>query len=538
MEFQEAVMKLTTRKPKERNGGGGPKLNRWAIVSFRRSPKPSKPAKTDPRRPEAVPDEFLCPVSGSLMADPVIVPSGHSFERTSVEACKSLGFVPPALAGHVAAPDFSTLIPNHALKSTILSFCRNRSLPPPEPLDLASACKLVAGLMSTRSHETETKLAHDAVDERRDSVREERETPGAKTESSRSHHQDPPTAAHSYSSSDDSVATTPAFESTPPLQLTARPSCCCSSSCSSSEFEPTNPEEEQLLAKLKSPLVFDVEEAVMALRDVTRTSEESRVSLCTARLLSSVRPLVVSKYCAIQVNSVASLVNLSLAAVNKVKIVRSGIVPNLIDVLKGGFPEAAEHAAGALFSLALDDGNKTAIGALGALPPLLHALRSGNERARGDSASALYHLSLVQSNRVKLVRLGSVPVLLGMVRSGRLAGRALLVLVNLGSCADGRAAMMDAGAVECLVGYLSRAADSARDNCVTALYELSQGGLRFKGLARAAGAAEALEKVESGSWRAREMARRMVEMMAERTEEMEGEDVDWEKLLEAGTPSR
>ncbi|XP_030553611.1 U-box domain-containing protein 40-like [Rhodamnia argentea] len=535
MEFQEAVMKLTTHKTHKRNGG--PKLNRWTVISFRKSPKPSKP-KTDHRPREAMPDEFLCPVSGSLMADPVIVPSGHSFERASVEACKSLGFVPPGLVADVTAPDFSTLIPNHALKSTILSFCRNRSLPPPKPLDLASAYKLVADLMSTHTHKTQKKLAHSTIEERRDSVREEREMRGAKTESSRSHHDDPPTATHSYSSSDDSVATTTAFESTPPLQLAARPSCCCSSSCSSSEFEPSNPEEEELLAKLKSPLVFDVEEAVIALRDVTRTSEESRVPLCTARLLSSIRPLIVSKYCAIQVNSVASLVNLSLAVVNKVKIVRSGIVPNLIDVLKGGFPEAAEHAAGVLFSLALDDGNKTAIGALGALPPLLHALRSESERARGDSASALYHLSLVQSNRVKLVRIGSVPVLVGMVRSGHLAGRALLVLVNLGLCAEGRGAMMDAGGVECLVGFLSRAADSTRDNCVTALYVLSQGGLRFKALAKAAGAAEALEKVESGRWRAREMARRMVEMMGERRGEIDGEDVDWEKLLEAGTPSR
>ncbi|KAL3723195.1 hypothetical protein ACJRO7_035383 [Eucalyptus globulus] len=525
-----------THKAKERNGG--PRLSRWTIVSFRKSAKPDKPKADRPRHREAVPDEFLCPVSGSLMADPVIVPSGHSFERASVEACKSLGFVPPALAGDVAAPDFSALIPNHALKSTILSFCRSRSLPPPKPLDSASAHKLVADLMSTQTHRTQMKLARDTVGERRDSVREEREMRGAKAESSRSHHQDPPTANHSYSSSNDSVATTVAFDSTSPLQLAARPSCCCSSSCSSSEFEPLNPAEEGLLAKLKSPLVFDVEEAVIGLRDETRTSEESRVTLCTARLLSSLRPLVVSKYCAIQVNSVASLVNLSLAAVNKVKILRSGIVPNLVDVLKGGFPEAAEHAAGALFSLALDDGNKTAIGALGALPPLLHALRAGNERAQGDAASALYHLSLVQSNRVKLVRLGSVPVLLGMVRSGRLAGRALLVLVNLGSCADGRAAMMDAGAVECLVGFLRRAAGSARDNCVTALYVLSQGGLRFKGLARAAGAAEALEEAEGGSWRAREMARRMVEMMGERREEVEAEDVDWEKLLEAGTPSR
>ncbi|KAJ0043919.1 hypothetical protein Pint_19402 [Pistacia integerrima] len=63
------------------------------------------------------PKEFLCPISGSLMADPVIVSSGHTFERACVHACKTLGFTPALVDG--TAPDFSTVIPNLALKSTI-----------------------------------------------------------------------------------------------------------------------------------------------------------------------------------------------------------------------------------------------------------------------------------------------------------------------------------------------------------------------------------------------------------------------------------
>ncbi|KAI3500665.1 hypothetical protein L1887_36489 [Cichorium endivia] len=100
--------------------------------------------------------------------------------------------------------------------------------------------------------------------------------------------------------------------------------------------------------------------------------KDARIHLCTLRLLSLLHHLIVSKYSSVQVNSVAVLVNLSLENANKVKIVRSGIVPPLIDVLRDGFPEAQDHAAGALFSLALDEQNKTAIGVLGALPPLLH----------------------------------------------------------------------------------------------------------------------------------------------------------------------
>lgn len=242
-------------------------------------------------------------------------------------------------------------------------------------------------------------------------------------------------------------------------------------------------------------------------------------------------------------NSVAALVNLSLEKVNKVKIVRAGFVSPLIDVLRGKFPEAQEHACGALFSLALDDGNKTAIGVLGALQPLVHMLmRSESERARHDAALALYHLSLVQSNRIKLVKLGSVQLLLGMVKSDQMPGQALLILCNLGACNEGRAAMLDAGAVVFLVELLKKGefdSESTQESCVAVLYALSHGGgLRFRGLAKAAGAMEVLKDVTewNSRERAKEKARRVLELL--KAKEEEEEEVDWEKVLEFGFPSR
>lgn len=234
-------------------------------------------------------------------------------------------------------------------------------------------------------------------------------------------------------------------------------------------------------------------------------------------------------------NATAALVNLSLENQNKVKIVRSGIVPPLIDVLKGGFPEAQDHAAGALFSLALDDQNKTAIGVLGALQPLLHALRSDSERTRHDSSLALYHLTLVQSNRSKLVKLGAVQTLMGMVKSGHMTGRIMLILSNLAGCADGRAVMLDSGAVECFLGMLSGnelESESGREVCIGALFGLSQGGFRFKAVAKAAGAEEVMEVVEkttAGRGRASEKVKRVLEVLRGREEEEE--EVDWEELL-------
>ncbi|KAM7506666.1 hypothetical protein LguiA_017119 [Lonicera macranthoides] len=476
--------------------------HRWKI-SFHWSPSNLK------KQP---PKEFICPISNLLMADPVIVSSGQTFERNCVLACKSLSFK-PTLSNN-STPDFTTIIPNLALKSTILNWCKSSLLHPPIPLDFHSAKNIVCALKHQEFHRiTEGNNCNNNAK--------------TKTESS-----------NFYSSSDESV--TPL-----PLPLTTRPSCYSSSSSSEIEALTLNPssteeEENEFISKLRSYQVFEQEEALISLRKITRTRTETRASLCTPRMLSNLRSLITSRYATIQVNSVAVVVNLSLDSTNKVKLARSGIIPPLIDVLKGGFLEAQDHAAGALFSLALDDQNKTAIGVLGALPPLLHALRSDSERARNDSALALYHLSLVQSNRAKLVKLGAVQMLLGLLRAGHMTSRVLLILCNMAASAEGRAAMLDAGGVESFVGMLSKdefESDSTRESCVAALNGLSQGGLRFKGLASQVGAEDVLRKVEKeGSERAREKARRILEVLKRREEEVE--EVDWEALLGSGEVSR
>ncbi|OWM71584.1 U-box domain-containing protein 40-like [Punica granatum] len=557
MEFQEAVKIM---RPADREGGS-PRF-RWKF-SFHRPSKSSSSstlslpssasasasasASSSPRpsvslrqKQSDFPAEFVCLVSGSVMVDPVIVPSGHSFERAAVEACKSTGYVPTLNDG--SKPDFSAVIPNLALKSAILSHCKTRSIPPPEPLDVSSAEKIVRELAAAAK--TDTCESCDP-----DSASQEQSTPTViKTEYS------PDSAAQSYSSSDESAgtatssssssssaatATTAATGSTPPPQLLTRPSC-CSSFGSSSEIDVTDPsEEEYLITKLKSPQIFEVEEAVICLRRITRSRKDCRASLCTHRLLLAVRSLIVSKYSNIQVNAVAALVNLSLEKVNKVKIMRSGILPNLVEVLKSGSPEGQEHAAGAVFSLALDDHNKIAIGVLGALPPLVDMLRSATEQAQNDSALALYHLTLMQTNCIKLIRMGSVQVLLGMLRSGQLMDRVLLIVCNVGAYPNGRSTLLDSGAIECLLGLLDRGelnSASARDNCLNALLALSKVGLRFKGLAKAAGAMEILKKMEiEGS---RNKASVLLDIILERSfKEHEDEEVDWEKLLESSPPS-
>ncbi|XP_050379142.1 U-box domain-containing protein 38-like [Argentina anserina] len=517
---------------------GGNGKHRWKI-SFHRSNSSS--AKQPPK-------EFICPISGSLMSDPVIVASGQTFERLSVQVCREFGYSPELPDG--TRPDFSNLIPNMAIKTTILNWCDHNHADRPQPPDLAAVEKNVRTLMEeSRVDEgirvSEMELLKGVAD------RPPIMFSHANTELGRGR------VDHFYSSSSEESVVVASGSGSPytPLPFATRPSCYSSSSPSSSEIVEvpalnlnsdsnsinSSPEEAELMTQLSSSVIVEQEEAVISLRKLTRTEEDLRVSLCSTRLLSALRSLIVSRYNTVQVNAVASLVNLSLEKPNKVKIVRSGFVPPLVDVLKSGCSESQEHAAGALFSLALEEDNKMAIGVLGALPPLMHALiRAESERTRHDSALALYHLTLVESNRVKLVKLNSVPTLLALSKAPGTAGRVLLILCNLAVCGEGRSAMLDANAVECLVGMLRRNeldSESTRENCVAALYALSHGSMRFRGLAREAKAVEVLSEVEKrGSERAREKAKRLLMILRGGGGGRPEEGVlDWEGVLDSGT---
>ncbi|KZV39679.1 U-box domain-containing protein 38-like [Dorcoceras hygrometricum] len=516
---------------------------RRLIISFRRSLSDSAAgAETVP------PSEFLCPISKSLMFDPAVVSSGQTFERMSVQVCKDLGFTPTLPDG--STPDFSTVIPNLALKSTILNWCSKSGSglrpSPPSYSDIESVvCSMTGSSASAKSADC-AKVRASEREELLQGVAERTQVLFSNTTSDLN-----PRNLYCSSSSEESVIA----NSTPFLAFATRPTCFSysSSPSTSSEFvvdegssnyvsalsSNSSPgEDESFVSKLQSLDVYEQEQAVILLRKTTRTNEEARATLCTERLLFALKNVLVSRYAAVQTNAAACVVNLSIEKGNKIKIVRAGIVPLLIDLLRNGFDESKEHAAGAMFSLAIEDENRTAMGVLGSLQPLIHALRSGSRPCRLDSALALYHLTLVQSNRVKVVRLGATGAFLGLLKDTEVAARVVLIVCNLAASDEGRAALLDAGAVRVLADVLGSgkelASESTRENCVAALHSLSLGSLRFKSLAREAGLEEVLlEVAEARSERAREKARRILEGLRRQEDEAE-EEVDWEVVMKRG----
>ncbi|KQJ90118.1 U-box domain-containing protein 39 [Brachypodium distachyon] len=451
---------------------------------------------------EAAPPEFLCPILGALMADPVILPSGQTYERACLQACKELSFFPPGTGSGSDA-----MIPNSALKAAIGTWCARsgRAVPALPSEEAAREAVLRAMPPPAAAAAAEAK-----------SVRTRR--PPVAASPSNSSYSSPASAA-STSPSTSSSEITPAEEDV--AVKTAKV-----------VIQAVDPLENEVVAK-----VMDADEdgvvaaAMAALREATRESAERRRALCTPRLLAALRRvLLIPRHASARVDATAVLVNLSLEPANKVRIVRAGAVPALVEVLRTGGSsvpaEARENAAGALFGLALHEENRAAIGVLGAVPPLLDLLTSTTQhpRARRDAGMALYYLSLAAVNQSKVARFPGAPKALLAAASDAaeptpIRRLALMVICNVGACAEGRATLMDAGAVAAVAGILSD--DTTRvaeleEWCVAAIYALSRGSLRFRGLAHAAGADKALRRVADegapGGVR-REMARKTLRAM-------------------------
>lgn len=102
----------------------------------------------------------------------------------------------------------------------------------------------------------------------------------------------------------------------------------------------SGPLEEEILAGLRDPQVSEQEVALRLLRSATRDGGgDNRAALCTSKILAALRPMLVSRYPTLQCHATASLVNLSLHPPNRVRLVRAGTVPAVVDALKSDHPE-------------------------------------------------------------------------------------------------------------------------------------------------------------------------------------------------------
>ncbi|KAK9681736.1 hypothetical protein RND81_10G024400 [Saponaria officinalis] len=101
-----------------------------------------------------LPEYFKCPISLEIMSDPVILSSGHTFDRSSIQRWLDAGHRTCPIT-KLPLPDPPTLIPNHALRSLISNYTPHHKLAPHrvnlDPDSPSRLGSLISTLSSLRS---------------------------------------------------------------------------------------------------------------------------------------------------------------------------------------------------------------------------------------------------------------------------------------------------------------------------------------------------------------------------------------------------
>ncbi|ERN07924.1 U-box domain-containing protein 40 [Amborella trichopoda] len=502
------------------------------------------------------PPEFICPISKSPMAEPVILSSGHSCERNCAIAWLKDGRnLCPATSKRLKnhRDDIDSLLPNLALESAIARFCTLHHIPNPGPPSREEARVLVQKMADSTSPAVQPRLFHSAANlqsksskimmllgvqgfsvagkpENRDrfspnmvfgrfnganSCQNRRDLglePGFSGEISSRNSQDldleyasrfsqenfdwkhastsetrcdgefsscgglAPTSKSDFSgenSRQNLGRFASEFGSKLSLKVSGRnrPDLTSKSTSSggnsskkrpsiSSEISIENSQDlaSEFISRLSSNDEEELRSAISEIHELTRTSPESRLELASDPDLIShiITILSFSNSSTIQSEATAALSNMSLETVNKVRLVREGVLAPLVDVLSHGSSAARGHAAAAIFSLSIAEENRIVAAVLGAIPPLSQMLIS-NGHSASEAAAALYYLSLERANCGRIIHGGAVAALLHAAASSRggVAARSLAALCNVAAAGDeGRAAVADGGGISTAIGVV------------------------------------------------------------------------------------
>lgn len=192
---------------------------------------------------------------------------------------------------------------------------------------------------------------------------------------------------------------------------------------------------------------------------------------------------------------------------NRILIGQGGAIAPLVSLLYSEMRPTQEHAVTALLNLSIDENNKAMVAEAGAIEPLIHVLQTGNDGAKENSAATLFSLSGLEEYKAKIGRSGAVKALVHLLRSGTLRGKkdAATALFNLSIFHENKARIVQAGAVKCLVELMDPATGMV-DKSVALLANLSTIGEGRLAIGREGGIPLLVEVVESGSQRGKENA--------------------------------
>lgn len=357
-----------------------------------------------------IPDEFRCPISLDLMRDPVIVASGHTYDRNSIAQWINSGHHTCPKSGqrliHMA------LIPNYALKSLLHQWCQDNHIYLTDySSSSSSSSKLEKSNSKNKScenaidHISATKAAMDAVKMTAEFL------------------------VGKLAVGSPEIQRQAGYE----LRLLAK----------------TGMDNRRIIAEAGAiPFLVTLlsssdpriqENAVTALLNLSIFSNNKILIMAAGAIDSIIDVLESGKTTEARENAAATIFSLSIINDCKVTIgAHPRAIPALVELLREATAAGKRDAASALFNLAVYSANKLSVVLAGAVPLLIKLLMD-DKAGITDDALALLALLLGCSEGLEEIRKSRVlvPLLIDLLRFGSAKGKENSITLLLGLCKDG-----------------------------------------------------------------------------------------------------
>lgn len=354
-----------------------------------------------------IPDEFRCPISLDLMKDPVIVASGHTYDRNSIAQWINSGHQTCPKSGqkliHMA------LIPNYALKSLLHQWCEENNVPevssPSSSSDLDRSNSKRDSCENAVDHISVVKAAVDAVKLTAEFL------------------------VGKLATGSPDIQRQAAYE----LRLLAK----------------TGMDNRRIIAEagaipflvtlLRSHEPRIQENAVTALLNLSIFNNNKILIMAAGAIDDIINVLESGNTMEARENAAAAIFSLSMIDDCKVTIgKRPRAIPALVGLLKEGTPAGKKDAAIAIFNLAVYNANKITLVVAGAVPLLIDLLMDDKAGITDDALAVLAQLlgcseGLEEIGKSRVL----VPILIDLLRFGSPKGKENSITLLLGLCKDG-----------------------------------------------------------------------------------------------------
>ncbi|XP_022143575.1 U-box domain-containing protein 3 [Momordica charantia] len=481
----------------------------------------------------SVPSYFRCPLSLELMLDPVIVASGQTYDRSSIQKWIDSGLT--ICPNTHQTLTHTNLIPNYTVRAMILSWCDENKL------NISNLSSLVQLSQQDLNRSDSFRYSLHG------SNSTARSSPDVENRSDKQNGDVFASLIGEKSNESRRNGTEKFDHSSPQQSYVYSRSVSASSAFSSIDYVPSAPNElmkisnkheyiKELSGEITSELpaashneisgftsslgggqlqAFRTETGMVENENCNGTMDnsipvlesESDNSTATLRVKKLIADLK-SQRDEVQMKAAEELRLLAKDDVeNRIIIGQCGAIGPLLSLLYSDRKVIQEHSVTALLNLSINENNKAMIAEAGAIEPLIHVLRTGSPAAKENSAATLFSLSVLEEYKAKIGRSGAVKALVDLLGVGTLRGKkdSATALFNLSIFHENKARIVQAGAVKYLVELLDTATGMV-DKAAALLANLSTISEGRLAIGREGGIPLLVEILDSGSLRGKENA--------------------------------